>query len=222
MLARAYASAWLVAFGGVATPAAAQQPPIRADFAALLQRNELHVFNRTAVPLTDGTRTGVRVSAGPGEGPGYLPGVAFGNGIIEFDVRGQDLQGQSFVGVAFHGVDSVTYDAVYFRPFNFRATDPVRRAHGVQYISQPEQTWNRLRTEHPGKYEQAVEPVPDPNDWFHVRVVVDAPIVRVFVGDATAPTLVVTQLSNRKSGRVGIWVGNGSAGDFANLRIQPH
>jgi hypothetical protein len=27
--------------------------------------------------------------------------------------------------VAFHGVDATTYDSIYFRPFNFRAADPV-------------------------------------------------------------------------------------------------
>jgi hypothetical protein len=45
--------------------------------------------------------------------------------------------------------------------------------------------------------------------------------VSVFVGDATEPCLTVNQLSDRKKGLVGIWVGNTSGGDFANFRIVP-
>jgi len=54
-----------------------------------------------------------------------------------------------------------------------------------------------------------------------VRVVVASPKVSVFVADATEPSLVVSQLSHRAKGRVGLWVGNGSDGDFANLILTP-
>jgi hypothetical protein len=54
-----------------------------------------------------------------------------------------------------------------------------------------------------------------------VRVVVASPKVSVFVGDATEPCLVVDQLSDRKKGLVGLWVGNTSGGDFADVRIVP-
>jgi len=47
-------------------------------------------------------------------------------------------------------------------------------------------------------------------------------VVSVFVGDAKQPSLVVTRLSHRASGLVGLWVGNGSGGDFADFRIIPH
>ena len=52
-----------------------------------------------------------------------------------------------------------------------------------------------------------------------MRVVVASPKVSVFVGDAQQPSLVVSQLSHRHKGRVGVWVGNNSGGDFANLKI---
>src|SRR5207237_504148 len=103
---------------------------------------------------------------------------------IELDIKGKDVQGQSFVGVAFHGVDDTTYDAVYLRPFNFKTDDPVRNTHAVQYVSHPTYPWQKLRAEHPGEYEQPVTPAPDPNGWFHVRVVVASPKVSVFVADA--------------------------------------
>ncbi len=181
----------------------------------------LKVFNRSVSSLSDGARKGVRLSEHAGDGVAYLQGVEFTNGTIELDVRGKDVPQQSFVGVAFHGVDGTTYDAIYFRPFNFRAEDPARRGHAVQYIAQPIYPWQKLRAEQPGKYERAIDPVPDPNAWFHVRVVVTSPKVSVFVDDAKEPSLVVDQLSNRKKGLVGLWVGNNSGGDFANLKIVP-
>jgi len=187
-----------------------------------IEPKDVQVFNRTVSVLSDGTRKGVRLNEQPGEGVAYLKGIEFSNGTIEFDVRGKDVQGQSFVGVAFHGLDSTTYDAIYLRPFNFRTEDPARHSHAVQYVSQPAYPWQRLRTERPGVFEQPVSPAPDPNAWFHVRVVVASPKVSVFVGDAKQPSLVVTQLSDRAKGRVGLWVGNGSGGDFADLKIIPH
>ena len=200
---------------------AGQRKTIEPDLAALADANGLRVFNRGVSSLKDGARKGVRLNESPSDGVAYLPGIELADGTIEFDVKGKDVQGQSFVGVAFHGVDGSTYDAIYFRPFNFRTDDPERRSHGVQYVSHPTYTWQKLRNEQPGKYEQAVNPVPDPNGWFHARVVVASPKVSVFVGDAQAPSLVVDQLSDRKKGLVGLWVGNTSGGDFANVTIVP-
>lgn len=198
-----------------------QKKTIEPNLAELAEGKGLKVFNRSVSSVNDGARKSVRLSESPGDGVAYLPGIEFTNGTIEFDVKGKDVQQQSFVGVAFHGVDGTTYDAIYFRPFNFRAEDPARRIRAVQYISHPTYTWDKLRAEQPGKYEQAVNPVPDPNAWFHVRVVVASPKVSVFVGDAKEPSLVVSQLSDRKKGLVGLWVGNNSGGDFANFKIVP-
>jgi len=198
-----------------------QKKTIEPDLAERAEGKGLSVFNRSVSSLNDGARKGVRLSEHSGDGVAYLQGIEFTNGTIEFDVKGKDVQQQSFVGVAFHGVDGTTYDAIYFRPFNFRAEDPARRSRAVQYISHPTSTWQKLRAEQPGKYEQAVNPVPDPNAWFHVRVVVASPKVSVFVGDAKEPSLVVNQLSDRKKGLVGLWVGNNSGGDFADFRIVP-
>jgi hypothetical protein len=189
------------------------------DLAGLAAARGLDAFNRSASSLADGARKGVRLNEVPGDGVAYLKGVEFGNGTIELDIRGKDVPQQSFVGVAFHGVDGTTYDAIYFRPFNFKTEDAARRVRAVQYISHPVHTWQKLRTEQPGKYEQPVNPVPDPNGWFRARVVVASPKVSVFVNDAKQPCLIVDQLSDRKRGLVGVWVGNNSGGDFANLRI---
>ena len=196
-----------------------QGKTLAPDLLGLAEAKTLKLFNRAASPLVDGARKGVRLSEAAGEGGAFLPDIEFSSGTIEFDVRGKDVAQQSFVGVAFHAVDAGTCDAVYFRPFNFRAGDPASRSHAVQYHSLPTYTWQRLRTDYPGKYEQAVSPVPDPTAWFHARVLVANAKVTVFVADAKEPCLVVDALNNRKAGLVGLWVGNNSGGDFANLTI---
>lgn len=190
------------------------------DLAALADANRLEVFNRSASSFTEGTKRGVRLTQNAGDGVAYVQGLELANGMIEIDLRGKDLQQQSFLGVAFHGVDAQSYDAVYFRPFNFKAEEPARRVRAVQYVSHPTHTWDKLREMQPGRYEKGVNPVPDPNGWFHARIVVASPEVSVFVDGAMQPSLVVEQLSSRKKGRAGLWVGNGSAGDFADLRIS--
>jgi hypothetical protein len=178
------------------------------------------VAGRTVSAVDIKGKHAIRMSEGPGMGVVWLDGYDFANGVIEVDLlgRSQPVQG-SFLGVAFRVADAHTYDAVYFRPFNFRATDSTRHSHAVEYVSEPAWPWERLRSEHPGKYEQPLVPAPDGDEWFHVRVVVARPKVSVFVNGATQPSLVVNELSDRTHGSVGLWVGEGSGGNFANLRV---
>jgi hypothetical protein len=214
----------LVFGAGLSTPSrtpAQTAKAIEPDLAKLAEAKGLKVFNRSVSSFTDGARKGLRLSEAPGDGVAYLEGIEFANGSIELDIRGKDVQQQSFVGVVFHGVDGAAYDAIYFRPFNFKAEDPARRIRAVQYVSHPTHTWQKLRAEHPGQYERAVNPVPDPNGWFHARIVVASPKVSVFVNDAKEPSLGVNQLSDRRKGLTGFWVGNTSGGDFANFKIVP-
>lgn len=200
---------------------AAQKTAIEPDLGSLADGKGINHSNRTITRVTDGARKGVRLSEAEGEFPVYLPGIDFANGTIELDLKGRDVQGASFIGIAFHGVDGKTYDGIYFRPFNFRTEDAARRVRAVQYISHPVNTWQKLRAEHPNKYEKGANPVPDPSGWFHARIVVANPKVSVFIDDGKEPALVVEQLSDRRKGLVGVWVGNGSGGDFANLKITP-
>ncbi len=151
-----------------------------------------------------------------------LPGIEFGNGVIEFDALGESGPPQSnFLGIAFRVVDARTHDAIYFRPFNFRAAEADRRAHSVQYVSQPTYSWQVLRQTRPGQYEQPIVPAPDGDGWFHARIVLEKPKVRVYVGDAKEPSLVVDELTDRAGGGVGLWVGPGLGGFITNVRITP-
>lgn len=159
----------------------------------------------------------VHLDGKPGNGLLWIKEPIFTNGTIECDIKGKDVRGRSFVGLAFHGLNDRIYDAVYFRPFNFKS--PERKGHSVQYISHPEYTWNKLRNDFPEKYENPVLPVPEPTEWFHVTISVDYPIVKVFVNNSDEPSLTVEQLSSRKVGWIGFWVGNNSEGCFKSLKI---
>jgi hypothetical protein len=159
---------------------------------------------------------------GPGvtaEGIVLIKNVTFSTGSIDVDIRGRDVFQHSFVGIAFYAVDTLTYDAIYFRPFNFQSTDTLRRKHMVQYISQPDYPWERLRKEHPLMYERGVTPSLQPADWFHAHIVVDKEEISVYVNHSAVPSLKVKKLNTRSNGSVGLWSYDLS-GDFANLEIS--
>ena len=176
---------------------------------------------RSAEIVDEAGRRVVRVEAKAGEGVVWMEGSALENGTIEVEMRGKDVVGQSFVGLAFRGLDDATYDAIYFRPFNFATTDADRKLRAVQYHSSPDFPWAKLRAEKPNQYEKPISPVPDPNGWFKVRVVLKVDAVAVYVNESATPTLSITALTKPRRGMVGLWVGNGSGGDFANLRLVP-
>jgi hypothetical protein len=182
--------------------------------------DQWRAVNRTMKGINEDGKQGLQLNARPGDGLLLLNGSKFAQGTIEFDVKGKNLPGQSFVGFAFHVQDDKTYEAIYFRPFNFMNTDPARQSHSVQYVSQPAYGWEKLREEHPGKYENTVNPVPQPEGWFHVRIVVDGNTVKAFVNNSDKPSLEVEKISKVGNGNVAFWVGNNSEGSFANLVTQ--
>jgi hypothetical protein len=170
--------------------------------------------NRRAELHEENGRKFVHFGSGIGEGAYWLVGSDFNEGEIEVDLRGKNIRGESFVGIAFRGVDDHKSDTVYFRPFNFQ--DAERRNHSVQYISSPDFPWQKLREETPGKYEAAIDPAPEPEDWFHARIVVESRTVSVFVNASSKPALAVRELTDRRGGMIGL---GGTNADYANLKI---
>jgi len=183
---------------------------------ALPNEADFIVFNRQ---LSFGADGSIHLNGVDNEGIAWIKNKQFKNGTIEFDVKGNDKMQGSFVGVAFHGVNDKTYEAVYFRPFNFLSADAVRKSHGVQYLAVPDYDWPLLREKYPNKYEQAVIPAPDPNGWFHVRIKVSPEKIRVYVNNGQTAVLEVVPLTNTGGTKIGYWVGNGSPGDWKNLKI---
>jgi hypothetical protein len=191
----------------------------KPDLSRVDNKSEWKVYNRNAVAVTKGNNpTYVYMDAAQGDGLAVYQNLEFENGTIEFDVKGKDVLQRSFVGLAFQIQDENTFNAIYFRPFNFKK--PERAGHSVQYISHPEFTWQKLRTEFPEQFENPVHPVPNPEDYFHARVVVNWPTVKVFVENTSTPSLDVQMKSAFKKGKIGFWVGNGSDGSFKNLVVK--
>ena len=196
------------------------QVVFRPDLAGIATGEGWTLVNRRATIAQDSGQTIVTFDSRLGAGVAWVDDVEFENGTIEVMIRGKNNPGRSFVGVAFRGIDDETYDAVYFRPFNFVADNDLSRSHMVQYVSHPENTWNRLREEHTGVYENALADPPNPEEFFKVRIVITKPSVRVFVGDDTEPCLEVNELTDRIGGRIGLWMGNNSDGSFTDLVIR--
>jgi hypothetical protein len=213
----------LIALAAAASLASGSpQPPAsqRIDLAERLAAGKLRAVNRDATKL-DGTPGAVHMSERENNGLAWIDGVDFAQGTIDVEIRGRDVMQRSFVGIAFHGKDDTTYEAVYLRPFNFRAQDPARKQHAVQYISVPEFDWPKLREAFPEEFENPVAESVSPTDWVPVRVVVSGAKVQIYVGAVNEPTLEVRKLGALDGGAIGLWVGNGSDGDFRNLRITP-
>jgi hypothetical protein len=190
----------------------------RIDLAERLTAGKLRAVNRQ-VTKQSARADAVHLSAGANVGLAWIDGADFGEGTIELDVRGKDVFQQSFVGVAFHGKNDTTYESVYIRPFNFRATDPARHDHAVQYMTLPEFDWPRLRERFPEEFENPVNSTLSPTDWVPLRIVVRGGKVQIFVGLVDNVTLEARKLGTLDRGMVGLWVGNNSDGDFANLRV---
>lgn len=190
------------------------------ELANLYKRGKLKAVNRDIVIVSSNTGAYLRVSESNKEGIVWLPVKDFKNGTIEIKMRGKDVFQRSFIGIAFHGVDDTNYDAVYCRPFNFFATDSVRRIHAVQYISHPNFTWEKLRKERNAVFEKEIINPPDPNDWFTMKLVVDDTTVKVYINNVSQASLIVEKLNNLPSGKIGLFTADSSGGDFKTIKIK--
>ena len=195
-----------------------------ADLSAIASKSAWTVVNATYESLATDGRQAVRLKA-TGDSANGVVGLAwpsdlkFRTGTIEVDLKGKSVFQASFLGVVFNLVDEKNFEAVYFRPFNFNGNS-VHRGRSVQYISWPGNTWENLRKNKPGQFEKPVDPVPDPDQWFHARVEVTDKQVRVFINDAKKPSLVVSRLNQAGENRpVGLFV-DSADGLYANLKVS--
>lgn len=189
------------------------------DIQKLVKNKGIEVYNRELCLVNEPAYMGIRLSKDDGEGVAWLKGIEFSNGILEFDVRGENVEQGSFVGIAFHAKDNETFDAIYMRPFRFQETDEVLRKRSIQYISLPNFTWKDLREKFPQKYENSIDPSPNPDGWVRVRVVIQGNTISTYINGNSKPSLVVEKLTSLNIGAVGFYVADTSGGDFANLSI---
>jgi hypothetical protein len=197
------------------TPVCKAQKVEKYNLSALLRDNKLVYSPYQHVNVIDDNKgQGVTIT-----GIVFLKNVTFSTGSIDVDIRGKDVFQQSFLGIAFHAVDTVTYDAIYFRPFNFQSTDTLRGKHMVQYISEPKYPWDTLRKNHTLMYENGIALPPVPADWFHAHIVINKDSVIVYVNHSAVPSLKVKKLNTMNGGLIGLW-SSALSGDFKNLEIK--
>lgn len=153
-----------------------------------------------------------------------VPGVMFKDGTIEVEVSGAPRAdatpgSRGFIGIAFRvQSNNEKFECFYIRPSNARADDQLQRNHSVQYVSEPDYGWKRLRTEHPGMYESYVDLVP--GEWTKLRIVVSGTKAQLFVNGASQPSLIVNDLKLGDSqGAIALWSYTTTDGYFANLKV---
>ena len=139
-----------------------------------------------------------------------LTAPEFGDGTIELRVAGAPRPGtppdsRGFVGISFRtGPHGAWRDVFYLRPTNGRADDQLRRNHAVQYVSDPEYPWHRLRQESPGVYEAYADL--EPGAWTTMRIEVEGSRARLYLDGGSQPALIVNDLKHgARPGRIALW-----------------
>jgi hypothetical protein len=170
---------------------------------------------RKAVRLTKDTEK---------DGFALLPATDFQDGTIEADIAlkittppGVRMPG--FVGIAFRArPDASRYDLFYLRPGNARSDDQAMRNHSVQYVSEPDFDWYKLRREWPWVYEAYADLQTE--TWMHVRIEVKGRSASLYLNGSASPSLVVDSLKGVDlRGGVALWSYQGEEAYFSNVRI---
>jgi hypothetical protein len=113
-----------------------------------------------------------------------LEGTDFKDGTIEIQVAGTPRPGAS-AGAC-------------------RADDQLRRNHAVQYASDPEYPWHRLREETPGVYESYADV--EAGAWTTMKIEVEGTRARLYVNGAPQPCLIVNDIKHgARAGKIALW-----------------
>jgi len=154
-----------------------------------------------------------------------VTGTELTDGTIDVDVAGAPRadaapDSRGFIGVSFHVEDHAKQSEVlYIRPTNGRSDDQLRRNHSVQYVSNPDYPWERLRKENPGVYESYADM--EAGVWTHMRIVIAGKTARLFVNNASQPCLVVNDLKRGAvGGAIAFWAHASTDGYFGALKVR--
>ena len=184
-----------------------------------LHESNLEVTNRKIINVNTATTT-IALNDQEGSGLAIINDTDFTSGTIEVDLKGENNPGKSFIGIAFNIQNDSTYEAIYFRPFNFQSPEEIRRQHSIQYIYHPKNSWYYLRENYEGQYEAEYVRKPDPDDWFATKIVITATDVTVFDRSTGIELLSVERIAEPMSNKIGLWVGHNSKGEYRNLLIR--
>ncbi len=168
----------------------------------------------------------ITVEAEDREGLTLLPGTDFQDGIIEADIALKPttppgVRFPGFVGIAFRvRPDASHYELFYLRPGNSDAPDQAMRNHTVQYVSEPDSGWYRLRREWPSIYESHADLAMQ--TWTKVRIEVAGRVAKLYLNGSAKASLVVDGLKGEDlHGAVGLWGYTNEEAYFSNVRITP-
>ena len=155
-----------------------------------------------------------------------LPGTDFEDGTIEADIALKatappGVRYPGFIGIAFRTrPDASHYELFYVRPGNSNAPDQLMRNHAVQYVSEPDFGWYRLRREWPALYESNAGIAMA--TWTKVRIDVAGRAARLYLNGSSKPSLVVDGMRGEDlRGAVGLWGYTNEESYFSNVRITP-
>jgi hypothetical protein len=208
---------------------AAQAGPDAQTF-ALRDTKDLVLIHMKADSVEYKGRKAVRLTkdkdAGKSDFDGFalLRGTDFQDGTIEADIAlkittppGVRMPG--FVGIAFRArPDASRYELFYLRPGNSHAEDQAMRNHSVQYTSEPDFGWYKLRREWPWVYETHENLQTE--TWTKVKIDVKGRSARLYINGSEQPSLIVDGLKGEDlRGGVALWSYQGEEAYFTNLRI---
>jgi hypothetical protein len=144
-------------------------------------------------------------------GLAYSKDVALQNGTIDVDMALDEKT--RFLGLAFHVKSDDEYEVIFFRPGKSGTTEAVQYTPGLHGAN----AW-QLYTG-PGYTAAAALPR---NKWIHVRITIAGTVAKLFLDNAAAPTLVVSDLRlGQVKGSIGFW-GHLGGGYFSNLTVTPN
>jgi hypothetical protein len=146
----------------------------------------------------------------------FLKDYDFENGIIEVDMAASG-KGFDFPGIIFRAEDDKKYECVYFRPSSSTSKKRPVSAYGAFQYFPAYAGEDSFRMYGAPEYEAQGE-LPRDGSWFHVRIEVSGPAMRVFVNHGKDPAFVVKRLLRINTrGTIGLW--SFGRAYFANLKV---
>jgi hypothetical protein len=133
------------------------------------------------------------------QAPGELPKIAE---VVNASTRTVTYRGAQ-VWSSFTPRAGASTGARGFIGVSFR-TGPLRRNHAVQYTSDPEYPWHRLREESPGMYESYADM--EAGAWTRMKIEVEGTRARLYVNGASQPCLIVNDIKHgARAGKIALW-----------------
>src|SRR5262249_27015169 len=201
----------------------AQDAASNVQTIALSDIKDLVLLNVKADAILYKGRKAMRITTEKG-GFAFFRGMDFQDGTIEADIALKittppGIRMPGFVGIAFRArPDASRYELVYLRPGNSGADDQSMRNHSVQYVSEPDFDWYKLRREWPWVYESYADLQLE--SWTKVRIEVKGRSASLYLNGSERPSLLVDGLKGQDlRGGIALWGYQGEEAYFSNARI---